>query len=661
LPVESTVRFFRVRGIPVGAHWSWLFVFALVVWSLSASLFPATYPGLDGSTYLFMGLAAAVLFFGSVVLHELGHTFVALAEGMRIRGISLWLFGGVAHAESPFSSPAAEFRTAVAGPLVSAGLALGFAAVGAGASAADAPEAVVGVADYLARINLLLFVFNLVPALPLDGGRMLHAWLWRRRRSHTAATLVAARAGRAFGVLLAAVGGVGLLAGGGVSGAWLVFLGLFIVQAAQDEATYALVEHALGGVRVRDLMVPVPVTVPTLPTGSLGRGPTVRQDDRLLDVLPDVTDEPGRVAVVLDDAGREVGLLSSDDVLRAVELQRLRPGAVERPARRLTRWLVVTAGVIVAGGLLYHPPYVVIMPGKSFDIRGDVTITGVGTQDPSGPYLLTSVRLGQSNAFGTLWAALRGDREVVAIGDVLPEGVDPASYEKQQEDVFADSRQLAAVAAARAAGLEASVTGTGAEVFGVVDSAPAADVLATGDTIVAVDGHAITTASELPDLIAARPAGTRFTLTVERAGAPVDLRVRSADLPQVSGGTGLGVLVETRDLRAVLPFQVEFRDRPNIGGPSAGLAYALAIADMIDAPDDAGGRAVAATGTIDAEGRVGEVGGVPEKAVAAARAGADVFLVPTHELDEADDTEHHLTVLGADDLSQALSVLRSTG
>jgi PDZ domain-containing secreted protein/Zn-dependent protease len=661
LPVESTVRFFRVRGIPVGAHWSWLFVFALVVWSLSTSLFPATYPGLDGSTYLFMGLAASVLFFGSVVLHELGHTFVALAEGMRIRGISLWLFGGVAHAESRFSSPAAEFKTAIAGPLVSAGLALGFAAVSAGAAAADAPEVVVGVGDYLARINLVLFLFNLVPVLPLDGGRMLHAWLWRRRDSHTAATLVAARAGRVFGVLLAAIGGVELLTGGGASGAWLVFLGLFIVQAAQDEATYALVEHALGGVRVRDLMMPVPMTVPALPTGSLGRGPTVRQDDRLLDVLSDVTDEPGRVAVVLDDAGREVGLLSSDDVLRAVELQRLRPGAVERPARRLTSWLVAGAAAVVAGGFLYHPPYVVIMPGESFDISGDVAITGVSTEDPSGPYLLTSVRLGQSNAFGTLSAALRGDREVVAVDDVLPEGVDAATYEEWQEDMFADSRQLAAVAAARAAGLEATVTGSGAGVIGVVDSAPAADVLEPGDTIVAVDGQPITTASELPHLVHARPAGTRFTLTVERDGATDEVTVRSAELPQVSGGTGLGVLVDTRDLRAVLPFQVEFRDRPDIGGPSAGLAYALVIADMIDTPDDARGRAVAATGTIDAEGRVGEVGGVPEKAVAAARAGADVFIVPTDELDEADDTEDDLTVFGADDLPQALSILRSTG
>ena len=221
-----------------------------------------------------------------------------------------------------------------------------------------------GVADYLARINLLLFVFNLVPALPLDGGRVLHAWLWRRRRSHTAATLVAARAGRAFGVLLAAVGGVGLLAGGGVSGVWLVFLGLFIVQAAQDEATYTLVEHTLGGVPVRDLMVPVPVTVPTLPTGSLGRGPDgCRPDVRL----------PGRPARRHRRAGaggRGAGRHRPGG-RAAVQRRRARGRAAAAPARGggaagppAPRWLVVAAGVIVAGGLLYHPPYVVIMPGS---------------------------------------------------------------------------------------------------------------------------------------------------------------------------------------------------------------------------------------------------------------------------------------------------------
>jgi PDZ domain-containing secreted protein/Zn-dependent protease len=656
--VESTIRFFRVRGIPVGAHWSWLFVFVLVVWSLSTTLFPATYPGLDGSTYLFMGLAAAALFFGSVVLHELGHTFVALAQGVRIRGVSLWLFGGVARFETPFASPGAELRTAVAGPLVSGGLALGFALADGALGTAGAPEAVRGVADYLARINGILFAFNLVPALPLDGGRVLHAWLWWRQRSRTAATLTSARAGRAFGILLAAVGVLEVLTGSGAGGIWLALLGLFVVQAAQNEAMYARVEHAVGGLRVRDLMVAVPVPLLRDAMGGHGDAPTVRLDDRVLDALPALGEGPGS-AVVVDDEGREVGLLTSADVLRGVELQELRPNVPERAPGRLAAWLVVGAAMVGVAGLLYHPPYVVIQPGESFDISGDMTITGISTQDPSGEYLLTSVRLTQSHALGTLWGALRNDREVVAIDDLLPADVDPGAYAEWQEDVFTDSQQLAAVAAARAAGFDARVSGTGAEVIGVVRSAPAADVLDTGDTIVAVGGRPITTASELSDLIGGRAAGTHFTLTVERDRVRSEVTVRSADLPQVSGGRGLGVLVDTRDLRAVLPFQIRFRDRPDIGGPSAGLAYALAIADMLDTPDDAGGRAIAATGTIDAEGHVGEVGGVAEKAIAAERAGADVFLVPASEMTQADDTPG-LAVQGAEHLTQALQVLRAT-
>jgi PDZ domain-containing secreted protein/Zn-dependent protease len=656
--VESTIRFFRVRGIPVGAHWSWLLVFALVVWSLSAGLFPATYPGLDGSTYLLMGLVAAALFFLSIVLHELGHTFVALAQGMRIRGISLWLFGGVARFETPFPSAGAELRTAVAGPAVSAALALGFALADAGLRAVGAPEAVQGVADYLARINTILFVFNLVPALPLDGGRILHAWLWWRQRSQTAATLTAARIGRAFGILLAAVGAVELFTNGGAEGIWLVLIGLFVVQAAQSEAQYARVEHAVGGLRVGDLVARTPVPVAHVPGAIDGDAPTVRADARVLDALPALGAGPGSV-VVVDEDGRDVGVLSGADVLRAVELDRLRPEVPERPPGRLAAWLVAGTAMVLVAGLLYHPRYVVIEPGDSFDISGDVTITGTDTQDPSGPYLLTSVRLTRTHALGTLWAAMRNDREVVALGDVLPRGVDPAAYDAYQKNLFTDSQQLAAVAAARAAGLDARVTGSGARVIGVVRSAPAADVLEAGDTIVAVDGRSITTASELPALIRARPAGTRFRLTVERGGDRVEVTVRSADLPQVSGGTGLGVLVDTRDLRAVLPFSIRFRDRPDIGGPSAGLAYALAIADMLDRPDDARGRAIAATGTIDEEGHVGEVGGVAEKAVAAERAGAQLFLVPVDEMKQADDNPD-LKVFGTEDLPGALQVLRAT-
>lgn len=167
--MESSFTLLRVRGIPIGVNWSWLVVFGLVVWSLASALFPATYPGFDGTTYLFMALTAAGLFFASVLLHQLGHALRALREGMPIRGITLWLFGGVAHLAGSPPSPGAEFHVAICGPAVSAVLAAGFLG---GAWVGDAlgwPGTVQGVIDYLGRINLLVLAFNLIPALPLDG------------------------------------------------------------------------------------------------------------------------------------------------------------------------------------------------------------------------------------------------------------------------------------------------------------------------------------------------------------------------------------------------------------------------------------------------------------------------------------------------------------
>src|SRR3990172_6650138 len=243
--MESSFIFVRVRGIPIGANWSWLFVFALLTWSLGSALFPRTYPGLSGSAYWAMGLVTAILFFGSVLLHELGHAFRALKEGMRIEGITLWLFGGVAKFVGMFPSPGAEFRIAIAGPIVSVALAGGFGVLAFAGRELGWPASTRGVVDYLARINAILVGFNMVPALPLDGGRVLRAWLWHRQRSFSADTVSAARAGRAFGGLLIGLGLLGFFTGAGTGGLWFVFLGWFLLQAAQAEASFALVRQAL--------------------------------------------------------------------------------------------------------------------------------------------------------------------------------------------------------------------------------------------------------------------------------------------------------------------------------------------------------------------------------------------------------------------------------
>jgi Lon-like protease len=294
---------------------------------------------------------------------------------------------------------------------------------------------------------------------------------------------------------------------------------------------------------------------------------------------------------------------------------------------------------------------------ESFDISHDFTIEGVPTHPVSGRYLLTSVRLDQPNGLGALLALVRSDREVVPLGQVVPPGVDPRQFVGQQEAVFKESQQFAAAAAAEAAGMPVQVGGSGARVETVLRASPAAGTLRAGDVVVAVDGREIRTASDFRDAVHSSPAGTTFRLTIERQGQSRDVRVTSGRLPLPDNGIGIGVTLSTRDASIRTPFTIQFKSR-SVGGPSAGLAYALAITDALDAMDDARGRSIAATGTINPGGDVGPVGGVAEKAIAASGAGARLLLVPSEEV--RDVRSPSLQVRGVSTLTAALRVLRGT-
>jgi Zn-dependent protease/CBS domain-containing protein len=256
--MTSTLRLGRVAGIDIGAHWSWLLVFGLIVWSLAAGVFPTTNPGLSDATYVAMAAAAAVLFFASIVLHELGHALQARRDGIAIDGITLWVFGGVAHLRSEPPSARAELRMAAAGPAVS--LAIGAICLLV-AIALPVPAVVDGVAFWLGQMNLYLAVFNLLPAFPLDGGRVLRALLWARRRDFMSATRTAVAWGRGFGQLLIVSGLLLVIFVGDFGGVWTSFIGWFLVAAAEAELQAATVRNVLAGVSVRDVMTPNPVTV----------------------------------------------------------------------------------------------------------------------------------------------------------------------------------------------------------------------------------------------------------------------------------------------------------------------------------------------------------------------------------------------------------------
>jgi Zn-dependent protease/CBS domain-containing protein len=256
--VNPSIELGRIAGIRIGVNWSWLVVFALIVWSLAVGVFPSQNPGLSDGIYIAMALVAALLFFASLLLHELGHARQARREGMEIEGITLWLFGGVAQFKGAFPNAGAEFRVAIAGPLVSLVLGIFFVLL---AVFAGLPNAVDGVVAWLGYINLTLLAFNLLPALPLDGGRVLRSALWYFRGDLAWATRVAADVGRAFGYLFIAAGIALLIFQGSFSGAWLAFIGWFLLQAATAEARYIVARQALECLRVRDLMVRDPATV----------------------------------------------------------------------------------------------------------------------------------------------------------------------------------------------------------------------------------------------------------------------------------------------------------------------------------------------------------------------------------------------------------------
>jgi Zn-dependent protease len=253
-------QLFRVRGIPINVDASWLIVLALLSWTMATYL-QAVAPGLSDGAYWLLGLLTAVVFFSCIILHELGHALAAQRMGISIRGITLFLFGGVAEMESEPPSAGKEFLMAIAGPVVSALLAVAFWALAlAGAEMGWATQGV-AVMEYLAAINLAVLVFNLIPAFPLDGGRVLRAALWGATGRLRRATYWASLAGRGFAWMLIGLGILGFFGGQLFAGMWLVLIGLFLHSAALGSYEQVVARQALHGEPVRRFMNPEPVTV----------------------------------------------------------------------------------------------------------------------------------------------------------------------------------------------------------------------------------------------------------------------------------------------------------------------------------------------------------------------------------------------------------------
>jgi Zn-dependent protease len=249
------MQLFRIRGIPVRIDFGWLLIFALISWSLASGYFPYVLPSQSPAAYWVQGFVAALLLFASVLLHELAHALVAIGHGVPVGGITLHIFGGVSQLDSEPETPRAELLIAIAGPLASfaiAGGAYGIGRILAGPHWADA------LAGYLVAVNLVVGLFNLLPAFPLDGGRVLRAALWAWRGRLDWSTRVASRVGSAFGLGMVAVGAVRALTGEAMGGLWLALIGLFVYQAARSSYELIRVRARLEGLRVHEVMNTAP-------------------------------------------------------------------------------------------------------------------------------------------------------------------------------------------------------------------------------------------------------------------------------------------------------------------------------------------------------------------------------------------------------------------
>jgi Zn-dependent protease/predicted transcriptional regulator len=381
--VNESFRFGRIAGISVGINWSLIAIFLLIAVSLAAGRFPTVFPDQPAWAYAVAGSITAVLFFASVLAHEISHALVAQRNGIEVDGIVLWLLGGVARLKGDAESPGVAFRIAIVGPMVSLILGILFLTAAFALDQADALGLVVESALWLGIINIILAVFNLFPGAPLDGGRVLRSILWRINGDKHRSWVQAAKAGRVVGFIVI---GLGILqfAAIGIGGLWLVLIGWFLVMAAAAEESHAKMHGALGDTRVADVMSQHPVTAPaditvdqfleqyvfeyrystfpiTSPAGEVTGlvivdsvrtvAPERRSTVRLADLAVPLAEVPAAtvddsLAEVLDkfgliDDGRVlvmrgtdlVGIVSPADVMRLLELREL-VGPSSRPIGR---------------------------------------------------------------------------------------------------------------------------------------------------------------------------------------------------------------------------------------------------------------------------------------------------------------------------------------
>ncbi len=285
---ERRISLFSLFGFKVNLDISWFILAVLIAWSLATGVFPEYFSGLEKATYWWMGIAGAIGLFVSIIFHEFCHSIIARYYGIPMKGITLFVFGGVAEMEDEPQSPKVEFLMAIAGPASSVLLGGVFYLLGKAGKNAGLPMSVNGVLAYLSWINIILAVFNLVPAFPLDGGRVLRSILWAARHNLRWATHIASSMGAAFGIFLIVLGIVSFISGNFIGGLWYFLIGMFVRNASQMSYRQLIIRKALAGEHVERFMKNEPVTVPpTLTISQLVRDYFYKYHYKMFPVVED--------------------------------------------------------------------------------------------------------------------------------------------------------------------------------------------------------------------------------------------------------------------------------------------------------------------------------------------------------------------------------------
>ncbi len=306
--MKPSFRLFTVGGVEIGVHYTWVFAFVLIAWSLADGAYPDLFPRWTTVQYWVAGAASAVILFASVVVHELAHSFMALRKGLPVKGITLFIFGGVSNLGAESRKPGDEFLIAVVGPLTS----LLIGGVLLLVFSITAPEELrqsrplQGVIFYSGWTNIAVGLFNLIPGFPLDGGRVLRSVIWGITGNMRRATNIAANVGRLVAWAMIGYGLFRVLNGDVLGGLWMAFIGFFLASAADSARKEQEAEFELSGSVVRDVMQPDPAIVPPdMPVRHLVQEYLIRRGCR--------------AAPVVDSAGALVGIVSLSDVRRLAE------------------------------------------------------------------------------------------------------------------------------------------------------------------------------------------------------------------------------------------------------------------------------------------------------------------------------------------------------